>query len=200
MPSCTAFHLLAAVEMRSRASSWSATLAPLPASFSTSGGIACVRTLISRPRRRDSSKESGRWERFSHLPCLVLLAVFEMISSATSVPKPSYLAQTRELYTETSTHLSALLSAPSPSAQHCFADPRAEGMGVRLYYRRGEEEQEASATSGQLGFTEITSDEYNLRRILHAVPEGIDELEPVRPPVGCCVDWGASQISHNPLA
>lgn len=58
--------------------------------------------------------------------------------------------------------------------QPCFADPRTAAMGIRVYHRR------SSSFAPPPGLAEASAKEYRLHRILHAVPEGIDELEPVR--------------------
>ncbi|ELR18812.1 glycine cleavage Tprotein (aminomethyl transferase) domain containing protein [Acanthamoeba castellanii str. Neff] len=65
----------------------------------------------------------------------------------------------------------------------CFADPRTAAMGIRVYHRR------SSSFAPPPGLAEASAKEYRLHRILHAVPEGIDELEPnVAVPLECNLD------------
>ncbi|KAL1946683.1 hypothetical protein VTO73DRAFT_14787 [Trametes versicolor] len=61
---------------------------------------------------------------------------------------------------------------PWGSAPGVLRDRRAVGMGHRLLVRKGERPQEASTHDVAL------TDDYLLHRILHGVPEGVDDIPP----------------------
>ncbi|KAF9263473.1 Aminomethyltransferase folate-binding domain-containing protein [Marasmius fiardii PR-910] len=56
---------------------------------------------------------------------------------------------------------------------HVLIDRRAPGMGSRYLVRRGDKPPVTSS------FEEVSSEMYTLHRILHGVPEGIDDISPM---------------------
>ncbi|KAI0824603.1 Aminomethyltransferase folate-binding domain-containing protein [Trametes gibbosa] len=63
---------------------------------------------------------------------------------------------------------------PWGSAPGLLRDRRAVGMGARLLVRKGDRPQAASTHDV------VSSDDYMLHRILHGVPEGIDDIPPMQ--------------------
>ncbi|KAI9001256.1 Aminomethyltransferase folate-binding domain-containing protein [Trametes punicea] len=63
---------------------------------------------------------------------------------------------------------------PWGSEPSILRDRRAVGMGHRLLVRKGDRPQEASTHDV------ASSDEYLLHRILHGVPEGVDDIPPMQ--------------------
>ncbi|KAI8987804.1 hypothetical protein BDF20DRAFT_910358 [Mycotypha africana] len=57
----------------------------------------------------------------------------------------------------------------------CF-DPRVPGFGYRALVKANEDIENILPSSGD--FTKLDSDEYTIRRILHGVPEGVDDFWP----------------------
>ncbi|KAG7097030.1 hypothetical protein E1B28_004423 [Marasmius oreades] len=56
---------------------------------------------------------------------------------------------------------------------HVLVDRRAPGMGSRYLVRKGDKPSHTSS------FEEVSSEMYTLHRILHGVPEGIDDISPM---------------------
>lgn len=71
---------------------------------------------------------------------------------------------------------------------HCILDPRSPGMGLRIYWHHASTDKPSEDLKELLDSWQIVkvedADSYRIYRILQAVPEGMDELEPVR--TGTC--------------